>query len=199
MKFLILGCESKIRLSQYIGDVHPEAHVKGSFGFTTTALICSKYCATCRPISIRVFMAQKYAIFYGDKVFIIAESSNLAYDGFIVFPIEADEFEGIDDYVNMLKDHEEKRGVVFMCKEPNPMLNAFCKSMTEIKAAGGLVVNEDGEVLLIKRRGLWDLPKGKVEEGEFMRLAAVREVKEETGIDKVKIQFIDNQWFYKVV
>ena len=171
-----------------MGDFQPEAHVKGSFGLSTTALICNKYCATCRPISIRLFMAQKYEIFYGEKVFIIAENSNLPYDDFIVFPIEADELEGIEDYVNLLKEHSGKKGVVFMCKEPNHMLNACCKSLTEIKAAGGLVVNDIGQVLMIKRRGRWDLPKGKVEEGEFMRLSALREVKEETGIEKVKIQ-----------
>lgn len=51
-----------------------------------------------------------------------------------------------------------------------------------IKAAGGLVKNGDGDYLFIHRLGKWDLPKGKVEENEKMKEAAVREVEEECGI-----------------
>lgn len=49
-------------------------------------------------------------------------------------------------------------------------------------ASGGLVVNEDHRVLLIYRRGCWDLPKGKLDEGEGWPEAAKREVEEETGV-----------------
>ncbi|MGB7527070.1 NUDIX hydrolase [Sphingobacterium cellulitidis] len=52
-----------------------------------------------------------------------------------------------------------------------------------IKAAGGLVTNGNGEYLFIHRLGKWDLPKGKVEEGEKMKDAALREVEEECGIE----------------
>ena len=51
-----------------------------------------------------------------------------------------------------------------------------------IKAAGGVVSTPDGELLLIRRNDRWDLPKGKVEEGETLRAAAAREVMEETGL-----------------
>ncbi len=54
--------------------------------------------------------------------------------------------------------------------------------MRMIKAAGGLVRNEEGSYLFIFRNGKWDLPKGKLERGESSRLAAVREVEEECGI-----------------
>jgi|SRR5690606_4340074 len=52
-----------------------------------------------------------------------------------------------------------------------------------VKAAGGLVTNGNGEYLFIHRLGKWDLPKGKVEEGEKMKDAALREVEEECGIE----------------
>jgi len=57
----------------------------------------------------------------------------------------------------------------------------FSKVKT-IYAAGGVVRNGEGEILFIYRLGKWDLPKGKVEENEKMRDAAVREVEEECGI-----------------
>ena len=55
-----------------------------------------------------------------------------------------------------------------------------------IVAAGGIVKNNAGKVLTIFRRGFWDLPKGKVEAGEKIEDAALREVKEETGADVVR-------------
>lgn len=57
----------------------------------------------------------------------------------------------------------------------------------EVNAAGGLVRNENGEVLLIHRNGKWDLPKGHQEEGEDIRDTAVREVMEETGISGITL------------
>lgn len=51
-----------------------------------------------------------------------------------------------------------------------------------VRAAGGIVTAPDNTMLLILRNGRWDLPKGKVEKGETLLQAALREVEEETGI-----------------
>lgn len=55
-----------------------------------------------------------------------------------------------------------------------------------IIAAGGVVENEKAELLLIFRKGYWDLPKGKLDEGETIAECAVREVKEETGLQHIE-------------
>lgn len=55
----------------------------------------------------------------------------------------------------------------------------------KIIAAGGLVWNERDELLMIYRRGKWDLPKGKLDEGESIEDCAVREVMEETGLKSI--------------
>jgi 8-oxo-dGTP pyrophosphatase MutT (NUDIX family) len=52
-----------------------------------------------------------------------------------------------------------------------------------IEAAGGAVVTPDGKVLMMMRRGMWDLPKGHREPGESERECAAREVCEECGLD----------------
>ncbi len=56
-----------------------------------------------------------------------------------------------------------------------------------IEAAGGLVFNADGALLMIRRRGCWDLPKGKLEPGETPAEGALREVEEETGVDRLQL------------
>jgi ADP-ribose pyrophosphatase YjhB (NUDIX family) len=63
----------------------------------------------------------------------------------------------------------------------------FLRMFKNIDAGGGLVKNERGERLFIFRLGKWDLPKGKLSGKESAKEAAIREVKEETGLQKVKI------------
>lgn len=52
----------------------------------------------------------------------------------------------------------------------------------EMQAAGGVVQATDQSILLIFRKGFWDLPKGKLEKGEDLKTCALREVEEETGL-----------------
>ena len=56
-----------------------------------------------------------------------------------------------------------------------------------IVAGGGLVQNESGKLLMMYRRGKWDLPKGKLDAGETIEACAVREVMEETGIINIEL------------
>jgi 8-oxo-dGTP pyrophosphatase MutT (NUDIX family) len=69
----------------------------------------------------------------------------------------------------------------------NELKKAFWKKFTIIKAAGGLVLNEEKKMLMIFRRGKWDLPKGKIDDGETLEQCAVREVEEETGLTKIEL------------
>ena len=64
----------------------------------------------------------------------------------------------------------------------------ICGEFKEVNAAGGLVSNRRGDYLLIKRDGLWDLPKGHQEPGEDIRVTAIREVQEETGVDALQLR-----------
>lgn len=56
-----------------------------------------------------------------------------------------------------------------------------------VDAGGGVVLNENDSVLMIFRRGKWDLPKGKRDDGEDIGQCAVREVSEETGLQQIKL------------
>ena len=69
--------------------------------------------------------------------------------------------------------------------------------MRKIIAAGGLVLNDNNELLMIFRRGKWDLPKGKLDEGEKIEDCALREVKEETGLTDVKLDVFLGTTFHE--
>jgi len=70
--------------------------------------------------------------------------------------------------------------------ESESEFNDFCASFEQVEAGGGLVRNAAGEYLLIRRKEMWDLPKGKREEGESIENCALREVEEETGLHNLK-------------
>lgn len=76
---------------------------------------------------------------------------------------------------------------VFYYPNLNELKNAFIKKFTIVQAAGGLVKNNEKKILMIFRRGKWDLPKGKLDKGEKLEDCAVREVEEETGLKNVKL------------
>ena len=64
----------------------------------------------------------------------------------------------------------------------------LCSEFRQVDAGGGLVSNRRGDFLLIKRSGLWDLPKGHREEGEDIKVTALREVQEETGVEELALK-----------
>ena len=80
--------------------------------------------------------------------------------------------------------HEPTGPVIFTQEQE---WNAYFGDKLIIEAAGGMVFNPKGELLMMLRRGQWDMPKGKLDEGETIEACAVREVEEETGISNLKL------------
>lgn len=76
---------------------------------------------------------------------------------------------------------------IILGKDFTKLKAQFFRHFHLIKASGGLVKNENEEILMIFRRGKWDLPKGKLDEGETLQQCAKREVQEETGLQKLEI------------
>ncbi|MDR6783041.1 NUDIX hydrolase [Pedobacter africanus] len=74
------------------------------------------------------------------------------------------------------------KNYVLLDADPKALFKKIRKSCLIIKAAGGLVASTKGNYLFIFRNKKWDLPKGKVEKGEKMKEAALREVEEECGV-----------------
>ena len=76
----------------------------------------------------------------------------------------------------------------------------FYSNYSVIEAAGGVVYNDKNQVVMIFRNGKWDLPKGKIEAAENRKECAIREVKEECGINDLRIicQMLSTYHTYKL-
>jgi len=62
--------------------------------------------------------------------------------------------------------------------------------MNEVFSAGGIVYYKDKILMLRKKNGDWVLPKGRIEDGETLEETAIREVKEETNVDAIILDYI---------
>lgn len=94
--------------------------------------------------------------------------------------IDAEQFDFKTFYKNLSKGSAAH--YVILTESPKSVFKSVKESCQLIKAAGGLVKNADQGYLFIFRNKRWDLPKGKVEKGEKMKEAALREVEEECGV-----------------
>ncbi len=92
------------------------------------------------------------------------------------------------NYIDMLEKSGRYDSVALYSENYERLKSDFESHFQIIEAAGGLVYNPEGAVLLIYRRGSWDLPKGKIDAGENPQEAALREVREETGLRELAIE-----------
>ena len=93
----------------------------------------------------------------------------------------------LDEIIEALS-HKGVERIYLYHPKAEKLMKKFKQLIPTIKAGGGIVYNQEGKVLLIKRNGKWDLPKGKKEKGENIATCALREVEEETGVKKLLIQ-----------
>ncbi len=83
---------------------------------------------------------------------------------------------------NIVKKVETDKFIAVITPDPDATLAHLLSQLFVVEAAGGIVRDEQGRLLMIRCRDRWDLPKGHIETGESAVEAALREVREETGI-----------------
>lgn len=96
-------------------------------------------------------------------------------------PIETKDFD-LNKLFQQSREANACPRYLLQVEDPKSSFKTLTAPLKRIDAAGGLVQNSEGHFLFIFRLGKWDLPKGKVDEGEKKEKAAVREVEEECGI-----------------
>jgi 8-oxo-dGTP pyrophosphatase MutT (NUDIX family) len=124
-------------------------------------------------------MALNYRIYINQKVILLTETEPDLKENYQ--KIEAQTFDLKIIYTWIVA---HKRDFFYvLCKNAKAYLKSIAANITLIEAAGGIVKNENNQYLFIYRNNKWDLPKGKIEKGEKVKEAAVREVEEECGIE----------------
>jgi len=128
-----------------------------------------------------------YIIFFVNRFIVLTD--NLEKSKIIFGDCRVVHFEGkrqLHSLIDVFKNDSEEK-LMLVHSDLEEMRSSFFNYFKIIKAAGGYVLNPDKQVLFIKRNGVNDLPKGKIEKGEQPKQAAQREVSEECGVSGMKI------------
>lgn len=131
-----------------------------------------------------------YKVFINEKKLLISDapqnsSKNIYFDGITSIEIAID-----------LLQNTSTKDLNLYNEDFTKLWKEFKNYFKIIEAAGGIVTNSSNEILFIKRLGKWDLPKGKVEIGETLENASVREVEEETGLTPLLIDSFLNTTYH---
>ncbi|MEL1244200.1 NUDIX domain-containing protein [Flavobacterium sp. DGU11] len=123
-----------------------------------------------------------YKVFVNDKPLFLTNQVEKETD-FQMFLLESVD---IEQLIKKMFNNKVHKAFLYYPDEKE-ILKKLKEKIPVAKAGGGLVYNNEGEVLFIFRNGKWDLPKGGIEKGEEIEDTAIREVEEETGVSGLKI------------
>jgi 8-oxo-dGTP pyrophosphatase MutT (NUDIX family) len=128
-----------------------------------------------------------YKVFFNDRnIFLtddFAKTFQTKYGLFYKFHGKEDLMELLAFYRNLKRINN----LFIFHHDVEELKTIFRSCFQNIEAAGGVIKNKKGHLLVIYRRGKWDLPKGKLETGESFEEAALREIEEECGIQDLTI------------
>lgn len=131
---------------------------------------------------------QKYKVFINDKWIFFGDFTPPEKNSKDVISLMDPTADVVANLAAMIKTGSFEDNIVLQhSKGIADVFAFFKKQFLCLEAAGGIVLQNHKRVLMIKRFGKWDFPKGKIETGETAREAAVREVEEETGASDLSI------------
>jgi 8-oxo-dGTP pyrophosphatase MutT (NUDIX family) len=125
-------------------------------------------------------MPQMYKVFIDNtEIRFVQQNKKKVKKGFKV--LELADFNSNKAFFARLKELNAEKRIIVKCSDVDNDFERVFKSYAKISAAGGIVERKKS-ILIIKRLGKWDLPKGKIEKDEIPQVAAYREIEEECGI-----------------
>ena len=112
-------------------------------------------------------------LFYENKFFrfLSASSTGVATEGEPTYIVGESEQLTPEVLLSAIGPHHSLN---IICANPQSTLEAFCERLVVVRAAGGLVENSAGDILIIRRKGWPDLPKGHIDEGETGFLSLIQ-------------------------
>lgn len=129
-----------------------------------------------------------YNIFYNDRLLIIQSHGTPLLNADLVLNLDGSESrEVIQSIITAFEANSRTSCLCLRSSNIEATWSAYSSLYKIVEAAGGVVFNDSGKVLLIFRKNKWDLPKGKLDNGEDPESGAVREVQEECGVKDLTI------------
>jgi len=128
-----------------------------------------------------------YKVFFNDSTILIGSEMNKSLNNNISEKFNRVDYDVVSQIISRIESAQSPSDFYILNPKDDSGWNYFKSQFVEIPAAGGLVKKTDGSILFIKRLGVWDLPKGKIEKRETPELAAIREVEEECGLSGLQI------------
>tara|TARA_R110002072_G_scaffold124085_1_gene259535 strand:+ start:51939 stop:52562 length:624 start_codon:yes stop_codon:yes gene_type:complete len=124
-----------------------------------------------------------YKVFVKEIPIILSTEKKIG-KGYTSIPLKEVKFKKLINQIN----NGELLYVNIYHKNAEKLEKFLREKLPVVEAGGGLVYNSKKEILFIRRNSKWDLPKGKVENGESYEEAAVRETIEETGVQDLEVR-----------
>ncbi len=129
-----------------------------------------------------------YTIFINDRPFIITADRDYLINDRSLLHYYSDDLAAITKMSLDFLNSNKSKGLVLHASNEVKAFETFSSNYIIVEAAGGVVENELSQLLMIYRKGRWDLPKGRIEKEETEALAARREVMEECGLVNVELR-----------
>lgn len=121
-----------------------------------------------------------YKVFIDNKVILFCEKYKIQKKSSNEVILSVDDWSKFD-LIAFRQQTDALIQLVVIAKHPEATILEMFKTYELVEAAGGIVKRKNS-YLFIERHGLWDIPKGKMDEGELPAETAVREIEEECGI-----------------
>lgn len=133
-----------------------------------------------------------YKVFINKTPILLRETNKKSLsDNWMILPYS--DPKQLQKLVKQIEDQGSDKKICIEHFDLDELWVSFINSFKYVTAAGGLVVNEKNEVMMILRNGKWDLPKGHLKKGERPVYGGMREVEEECGVTGTKVvKHLDN-------
>lgn len=133
-------------------------------------------------------MVRDYKIYYNDSFVLITANRAQINENFTKVLDNQTSIKHFLAQPDILFDSITDEQMLILSDKPGEVACQLMEKVDIVIAGGGLVFNEHGELLMIHRRGHWDMAKGKIELKEDIIKGAEREVTEETGVTIANVQ-----------
>lgn len=128
-----------------------------------------------------------YKVFSNEKSIVLTDDLANYRSGYDTLFLKYVAKEGLSLALNLLDKSEGINQLTIYHANLDELWAEFKSLYQFVEAAGGVVSNEASETLFIRKRERWDLPKGKMDAGEKPETTALREVKEECGVNDLSV------------